>query len=300
MSNDYNWGNTSNLAGLDESITGNDLTSEKFNFGSYCEIGKYSDDLFEPVIIDDTIRVSLADINNLNIIINDGECSNSFIESICQQLDRDGVRYTFTRDEEGLDVTDAVVLTLDQQYVSGPRISILGSYDNSRHDSSDALALAMDTAFRSNGVGSDGVFCGKRGYRTSGGHEEIRTRVPTPTEEAIAADSNTSFVTVSFGTDSLHPEDVARIIEDGFARYVAYVSKNDHSDLIYRTEPSDDLDSLASKFGTSSFDVSTLNNVDGAIPCDEAIINPVAYRTPIFDANVPANISNVTINRELR
>lgn len=273
---------------------------DKFNFGSYCESGKYSDDLFEPVVIDDAISVSLADINNLNIIINDDQCGNLFIESICQQFDRDGVRYVFTRDESELDVTDAVVLTLDQQYISGPKISIMGSYDNERQDNSDALTLAMDTAFRANGVGSDGVFCGKKGYSTFGEHKGIRTRVPTPTEEAIATDSNTSFVTISFGTDILHPKDVAHVIEEGLARYLAYISKNDHSDLIYRTEPDDDLDILASKFGTTPFDISTLNNIGSTVSCDETIINPIAYHSPIFDINIPVNISDATINKQLR
>lgn len=275
-----------------------DLNSNnKFIFGN--SFGHYSEDLFEPVIIDDTIHVSLADINHLNIIINDDECSNSFIEAICQQLDQDGIRYTFTSGSDMLDVNDSVVLTLDQQYVSGPRVAIMGAYDNNRLDNSDALALAMDTAFRSSGVGSDGVFCGKRGYHTSDIYGEVRTRVYTPTEEAIGIDSNTSFTTISFGTGILSPEDTAHIIEDGLARYVAYVSEKDDADLIYRAEPNDTLDSLASRFGTSSFDISSFNSVDTVVP-DEAIINPVAYKTPIFDKNIPVTISEVNINRNLK
>ncbi len=261
--------------------------------------GQYSEDLFEPVIIDGTIHVSLADINHLNIIINDNECSNSFIEAICQQLDRDGIRYTFANGRDMLDVTDSVVLTLDQQYVSGPRVAIMGAYDNNRPDNSDALALAMDTAFRASGVGSDGVFCGKRGYRSSDVYGEVRTRVYTPTEEAIGIDSNTSFATISFGTGVLSPEDTAHIIEEGLARYVAYVSEKNDSDLIYRTEMGDTLDSLASRFGTSSFDISSLNSVDTIVP-DETIINPVAYKTAVFDKNIPVTISEVNINKNLK
>lgn len=261
--------------------------------------GQYSEDLFEPVIIDGTIHVSLADINHLNIIINDNECSNSFIEAICQQLDRDGIRYTFANGRDMLDVTDSVVLTLDQQYVSGPRVAIMGAYDNNRPDNSDALALAMDTAFRASGVGSDGVFCGKRGYRSSDVYGEVRTRVYTPTEEAIGIDSNTSFATISFGTGVLSPEDTAHIIEEGLARYVAYVSEKNDSDLIYRTEMGDTLDSLASRFGTSSFDISSLNSVDTIVP-DETIINPVAYKTTVFDKNIPVTISEVNINKNLK
>lgn len=287
MSNDYN----------PESMDVEDFNdNNKFVFNN--SFGIYSKDLFEP-LINDTIRVSLADINHLNIIINDNECSNSFIEAICQQLDRDGIRYMFTRDSDALDVIDSVVLTLDQQYVSGPRIAIMGAYDNNRPDNSDALALAMDTAFRASGVGSDGVFCGKRGYRTSDVYGEVRTRVYTPTEAAIGIDSNTSFTTISFGTEVLSSEDTANIIEAGLARYVAYVSEKRDSDLIYRTEPGDTLDSLASKFGTSSFDVSSLNSVDTIVP-DETIINPIAYNTPIFDKNIPVFISEINVNRNLK
>ncbi len=296
MSHNFNWRNIPDSSKLREQ---NELSSlfddEKFHFEDAAILGKFSDDLFEPITIGDTIDVSLADINNLNIVINDNECSNSFIESICQQLDFDGIKYSFSRQEDGFDIDSGVVITLDQQYVSGPRVCIIGPHNNNRHDNSDALALAMDTAFRAKGLDSDGVFCGKRGYRQ--GSQGISTRVPTPTEEAIPIDTNTSFVTISFGTSIPNAEDIASIIEDGLGRYIAYVSMKTQGDLVRRAESGDTIDSLAESFGTTSFDVSNLNNISNIIPSDEAIINPVEYNSPVFDKSLRVRVREINVGK---
>lgn len=299
MSHNFNWVSIPDSSKLREQDD-HDFSSEdqKFYFGDYSILGKFSEDLYDPVIITDSIEVSLADINNLNIVINDNECSNSFIESICQQLDMDGIRYSFSRQEDGLDVENAVVITLDQQYVSGPRVCVIGAYENNRGDNSDGLALAMDTAFRAGGVDSDGIFCGKRGYRQD--NLGISTRVPTPTEEAILVESNTSFVTIAFGTNTPSAEEIAGIIEDGLGRYVAYISRKEHGDLIYRAEANDTIDSLAEKFGTAAFDVSNLNNIDNIIPSDEAIINPLEYNSPVFDKSIPVSIKEIVANKTFK
>lgn len=283
---------------LDQNILKSIDESSRFNFGNYMELGKYSDDLFEPVTVSDSISVSLADINDLNIIINDNECSNLFIESICQQLDMDGIEYTFTNQSDGLDIQDAVVITLDQQYVAGPRVAIIGAYQNNRNDNSDALALALDTAFKANGIDSDGIFCGRRGYRQD--NQGISTRIPTPTEEAIPDDTNTSFVTIAFGTNTPSAEEIATVIEEGLGRYVAYISGKKTGDLIYRAQSYDTLGSVANRFGTAEFEVSNFNNLDKLIPSDEAIINPVEYNSSSFNAYIPVHIEEIDSNKSLR
>lgn len=244
------------------------------------------------IVREDSITVSLTHINSLNIFINDSECSGAFIESIYQSLDRDGIRYSFSRKEENLNIDDAVIITLDQQYVSGPKVSIIGPYNNNRSDNSDALALAMHTAFNSRNIDNDGIFCGKRGYRQE--NSGISTRIPTPTEEAVLSSTNTSFVTIAFGTNTPDAEEIACAIKEGLGRYIAYISTNTHIDLLYRTEPSDTLDGLAQKFETTSFDVSNTNNLGETIPSDQAIINPEALRTRVFDNETPVIISEKT------
>ncbi|MDD5888977.1 MAG: LysM domain-containing protein [bacterium] len=299
MSNDLDWNNLQKpIDDIVDEMFGVEKDS-KFYFGDYVETGKFSSDLYEPVAIDSSINVSLADINNLNIVINDDECSNFLIEMICQKLDADGIKYSFTSQSENLDVADAVVITFDQQYIAGPKVSIIGAYSNDRSDNSDVLALAMDTAFRANGVDCAGIVCGRRGYRQD--EEGISTRIPTPTEDAIPYDTNTSFVTISFGTNALSGDDIANIIEEGFGRYVAYINTDDKKgDLIYRAQKNDTLESLAEKFGTTAFDVSKLNNLDNIIPDDEAIINPVKYNSVAFSASVPLKINEIENKRSLK
>lgn len=299
MSNDLGWEDGSESTNvLNQNRFSSIDENSKFNFRNYMELGKYSDDLFEPVAVSDSINVSLADINNLNIIINDNECSNLFIESICQQFDMDGIEYTFTNQIDALDVQDAVVITFDQQYVAGPRVAIIGAYQNNRNDNSDALALAVDTAFKANGIDSDGIFCGRRGYRQD--NQGISTRIPTPTEEAISDDTNTSFVTIAFGTNTPSAEEISTVIEEGLGRYVAYISSKKTGDLIYRAQSYDTLGSVANRFGTTEFEVGNFNNLDNLIPSDEAIINPIEYNSLAFNTYIPVHIKEIDSNKSLR
>ena len=281
------------------SLSNNFSNDEKFYFENFADSGKYSESLFEPIIIDDSINVSLADINNLNIIINDDECSDSYIEAICQQLDVLGIVYAFSKQEDNINSENSTIITLDQQYVAGPKVSIIGSYENNRGDNSDALALAMETSFRANGIASSGVFCGRRGYRQSS-TDTITTRIPTPTEDTIPTDFDTSFVTISFGTDIPSAESVANVIVGGLGRYLAYINSRGHADLLYRAGANDSIENLAEHFGSSSFEVSNLNGISDAIPCDESIINPIEYDSPIFDKNIPVKVREFENNMSLK
>lgn len=282
MSHNFNWKNIPDTSKLKEH-TESEMINNKFFFDN-SNLGEDTDN---------SITVKLTDINSLNIVINDNDCGDNFIEAIRKKLDEDGIKYTFTMKAKDLSKDNSVVITLDQQYVSGPNVSIIGQHNNNKKNNSDALALALDTAFRANGAYSDGVFCGKRGFRKNE-NNHVMTRIPTSTEDAVSNNKNISFVTIAFGTDSPAPEKIAHIIEEGLARYFSYISQYPFIDLIHRAEVSDSIDSLASKFACTPFELTNLNNIDITIPNDESIINPIGYNSKAFDKNVDVCFSENT------
>lgn len=189
---------------------------------------------FSDVVLEDPISVSLDEVNSMNIIINDNDCSDIFMENIYNKLQEDGIIFSTTKNSENINVDDAVVITLDQQYISGPGMVILAPYDNDRLGNSDALALAANTAFYENGFFTDGIESGKRGFKedVTG---VVMERVPSNTEEKIDNTKNTSFVTICFGTDNVNTDLVASSIENMLIRYHSYINNDDiKEDLIYR------------------------------------------------------------------
>lgn len=274
MSHNFNWKNIPDTSKLKEH-TESEMLSNKFFFDNSNSFDNK----------DNSITVKLTDINSLNLVINDNDCSDSFIDAICKKLDADGIVYKFTTKSQNLDVDNSVVITLDQQYVSGPKVSIIGQHNNNIKNNSDALALALDTAFRSKGSYSDGVFCGKRGFRKND-NNCVMTRIPTSTEDAVTNNKNVSFVTIAFGTDTPSPVEIANIIKEGLARYISYIDEYPFFDLIHRAEASDSIDSLANKFSCTPFELTNLNNIDITIPNDESIINPIGYNSRAFDKNI--------------
>ena len=199
-------------------------------------------------LVREPITVDIDDINQLNIIINDNDCSNSFISNICDELNDSGLDYQFTRSGENIDVDNSVVITLDQQYISGPGMVVLAPYENDRLGNSDALSLSMYTSFDSHGFFTDGIFCGKVGYRDGG--SSITTRVPTSTEEGISKDKNSSFTTICFGTENAHAGLVKDSIIEGLARYYEWNKEHQNKDvdLIYCVRAGDTLSELADDF----------------------------------------------------
>ncbi len=233
--------------------------------------------------------VSLDDVNSLNIIVNDNKCSSAFFEDVCQELRDDGVIFTQTENCENVDRNNSVVISLDQLYMSGSGMLMFVPYDNERIGDSDALALAMETGFKENGLVTDDICAGKIGYRESiGGH--IQTRVPTSTEEAIGTDKNISFVTISFGTDNKEAKDVAKSIENGLARYVYYQKEKENGeDLIYRVAGGDLMDDIKERFfGSSAREIDYYNNLGNdlnKIYADDTLRNPCIADRESFDEN---------------
>lgn len=253
---------------------------------NYQNVGTYQEAKTE-----DPINVDINEVNELNIIINDNDCSDTFMESIYNNLEADGIKFKTTKNSENIDVDDSVIITLDQQYISGPGMLVIAPYDNERRGNSDALALACEASFYENGFFTDGIECGKKGFREME-DGTIMERIPTSTEENISSDKNTSFVTICFGTDNTNPLLVTASIEGMLTRYCSYIKNgNKDEDLIYRTEKDDTYDSLTAKYGYSENYLKLMNNLDTEeLPIDSTIKNPDVKDIREFDTVVPVNL----------
>lgn len=240
------------------------------------------------------ISVTLDDVNQLKLFINDSDCSNTLFQDVCEKLNSDGILFTPTKKCTGLNIDGGVVFTLDQQYVSGPNTLILAPRENNRLGNSDALALVTNTALNEKGFFTGEISCGIVGYReTNDG--EILERIPTETEEMIDSDNDTSFVTISFGTQNIDAELVATSIEDALARYVSYINSDNNSqqDFIYRVEPGNTLDMIAMRYDTTIDKINSTNNRhydDVQILTDQTIINPKADSIREFSPHIPVNL----------
>ena len=247
---------------------------------------------FQELVLEDAIEAELDEINKLNIVINDGDCSDTFMDEVYDKLDSDGIIFKKSKNSNNINNDNSVVVTLDQQYISGPGMVIIAPCDNNRLGNSDALALAMDTAFYEKGFFTEGIESGVRGFREENG--KVVERIPSKTEEAIGKDKNTSFVTIAFGTDNVNSELVVSAIENGLTRYNSYIKTNSNEDLIYRATSDDDINIYAEKFNTTAEHVRLTNKITGDIvPIDTTIKNPKVDLIRQFNHNVPVDLKNV-------
>ena len=240
----------------------------------------------------EVMHVSLEDINSLNIIINDSDCSNTFFSEVCKHLQEDGLNFKITSDDMNIDSENAVVITLDQQYLAGPGVMVIAPYENNNTNNSDALALALDAGFDENGFNMEDICCGIAGYKET--ETGVSTRVPTSSEEKVYKES--SFATVTFGVTNANPKLVASSIESGLARYYSYTNDYDGGyyldndgnmvpyDLIYRIEASDDLDDVKEKIKDDKIEVKP-----GVLE-NQVVINSIVEDTTMFNKLAPINL----------
>ena len=180
------------------------------------------------------IGVGVEQVNDLNIIINGGNCSDSFISGIAEELAEDGINVSWTQDLEGMNTDNSIVITLDQQYISGPGMVIVGPYQNGRDDNSDALALTMKAGFNEQGFFADEIQCGRTGYEELPDGTVVEM-VRSDTEKKVSP--NTSFVELCFGTQNTNPRLVGKAIKLSLARYANYLANEKVSeDLLVRTD----------------------------------------------------------------
>ena len=248
----------------------------------------------EDIPIPITTDISMSDINNMNIIINDSSCSDAFFSDVCDILKKDGLIFDTTNDCIDINKDSSTVVTLDQQYSSGSSTLIFAPHSNTRLGDSDSLAISMKSAFDQNGFFVDNIMSSQIGFEKDD-NGNVKYTVATDTEKAIDDDKDTSFVTISFGTNNINAEWVAKSIENGLARQKCYLnSYSDGTDLIYCASASDSIDDVANYFGTLSGNIMHYNNINNNSFNDgQAIVNPSVDKMEVFDKNSIFEIDNV-------
>lgn len=174
-----------------------------------------------------TIEVSLASINNLNLIFNDNDCGNAFFHDLCEALEEKGLQFTTSKQNDNLLYENATVITLDQQMIAGEGVAFIGPCQAGTANCSEALLKSMQMTFYQRGWDTDSL-AGVMQY-VPYGEDEVYTAIPSATEAAVLPDS--SYITVSFGT---MPSDfeIDKIAEDTllslarYQHYLEYDSKN--------------------------------------------------------------------------
>ncbi len=273
------------------------IASTLFVIGSSivgCSPNNNHADELEAMVQPFSADISLEGINDMNIIINDSDCSDTFFNDVCDKLSEDGVTFTTTSGCASINKDSSVVVTLDQQYSSGSDTIIFAPYNNTRLGYSDSLALAMQAAFRQNGFLGNSITCGKIGYREDE-NGNVTSMIPTETEDAMDTDSDTSFVTISFGTQNVNSEWVAKSIENGLARQKYYLENYDSgSDLIYRASTTDSVEVIADYFNSDVNELSSFNNINGDTVLDsQTIINPEISEMDVFNQNAQFSMDKI-------
>jgi len=230
---------------------------------------------------DMSLDISLDEINSMNIILNDNNCSNTFFDEVCNKLREDGIKFTSVKNNDKINEKADIVITLDQQYMAGPDTVILASYNNNQENNSDALVLALNTAFDEYGFFMAPISSGVFGYRET--EYGVSERIPTSTEENVH--ENTSYATISFGSLNVSSELTVSGIEGALVRYCSYIKKdNNDNDLIYRVERNESLDDIKVKLNGQNIKPNT------NIMENQTIINPVVKNIPEFDKHVPYSL----------
>ena len=234
------------------------------------------------------------EINSLNIIINDDDCSDNFFRSVCDKLEEDGIVFTIAKNSFDIDRDNCTVVTLDQQYSAGENTLIYAPYDNSRVGHSDSLAVAMKSGFEKNGFLINGLSCSQIGY-VQDEKGNVCCNVPTDTEKVIDINNNTSFVTISFGTQNVDPELVVKSIEEGLARQKHFLDSEDSKiDLVYRANGDEDINVVSDYFGVNSSELKAYNNFNNSTLSDsQAIINPQVEKIDSFSKDCDITITKV-------
>lgn len=230
---------------------------------------------------DNRLSVSLDEINSLNIIINDNNCSNNFFNEVCNKLNEDGIKFTAVEGNEKINEEADIVITLDQQYMAGPDTVVFAPYSNNQKNNSDVLTLALNTSFDEYGFFMAPIACGVSGYRET--EYGVSEKIPTSTEENVH--KNTSYATISFGSLNVSSDLTVSGIEGGLVRYCSYMKREfNDCDLIYRIEHGESLDDVKEKLNIQNIKT---NNV---VLENQTIINPVVKDIPEFDKHTPFNL----------
>lgn len=249
----------------------------------------YSDESFSR-----STNIPVDDVNSMHIVLSDNECSDVFFDEVCRILSEDGLNFSILKDDVESTVDSGVLITLDQQYNSGFDTLIFAPFDNTRLGSSDSLTLAMHAAFRENGFEVRKVLTGKVGFREDE-NGNVTNVIPTETEDAIDSNLDTSFITISLGTQIANAESVAKSIESGLARQKYYLDNHDSGeDLIYRSDAGEQVQVVADYFHTSVKEFCAFNDLEDTEVLDSrTIVNPNIVHFDSFKPEVHFGFENL-------
>jgi len=174
------------------------------------------------LLADSIISVSTDDINDLNLIVNDNDCGNAFFVDVCDYLEKQGLQFITSKQNDNLKYEDATIITLDQQMMSGEGITFIGPKQDGTANHSEALLKAMQVTFHSRGwdtVSEAGI----AEYQTLDNGEISYVTVPSPTE--VDSLDSSAQVTVAIGTtpDGYTTQKIAEDLMLSLARYQDYL-----------------------------------------------------------------------------
>ena len=239
-------------------------------------------DLLEsPVENTDT---SIEDINQLNIILNNNRCGDSFFSKVCNSLENAGLAFRVSNG----------TFDIDTENSTGTHTLIFAPYDNTRLGDSDSLTLSMKAAFEENHFLIDDILGGKVGFRQDDAGN-VDSLVPTETEDAIDPSQHTSFVTISFGTMLEDEELIAKSILNGLVRQKRYLDHYDTgTDLIYRASSLESVSVVADYFSSSVHDLCHMNQLrDLDVLEAKTIINPNVQFIDVFNPQKSFELQNI-------
>ena len=253
-----------------------------------------SDFEFDSSTIDSqNITCSIEKLNENNIIINDSDCSDSFIEKISSELEEKGLQFRKTKNCEDVNYDGTIVITLDQQYASGSDTVIFAPFNNTRLGNSDALALGMEASFKKHGFPVKGILCSQVGYIQDKKGNVSNTK-PTDTENAIDGNNDASFVTISFGTVNADASVVANCIIEGLARQQHFVENYDSgNDLIYCANSDNKIEVVANYFDSDISELKNFNNIkNNTFVESQPIINPKVGKIDSFNEKMTFKVNH--------
>lgn len=240
---------------------------------------------------EDGYSVPISNINSYKVIIDDNDCSDVMFREICSYLSDQELQFVISRGGKDINYDNSIVVTIDQQYSSGDETKIFAPCDNTRGGYSDALALAMKASLEREYIRTDDIVCGKHGY-----HQDddgvIHKYSLTETEKKISKINDSSFITVSLGTQCANAKEVAVAIKNGIARFIHYINSHSNAiDLIYRCNESDTLENIANYFNVTTSELVSNNHIKTNHFFDaQAIVNPGARNVDSFNPDINFSI----------
>ena len=227
-------------------------------------------------------NIEVSHLNDMNIALNDNDCSDSFFHDLCDELEKDGLHFTVTKNDQNLPV-EGVVITIDQQYSSGSNSFVFAPFSNTRFGFSDSLALSLRSGMMENGCNVN-LVGGKIGYQVDD-FGNVSTLVPTSTEEKIPESSDVSFATISIGTEKVSANLLAKSILSGLARQKYFLENEDtQTDLIYRANLGESVEDVAHYFGVGQETLISYNHLpDKSVLNSQTIINPNIENMEVFN-----------------